>query len=84
MTLRWLASIAPLSGAVAPCDALFVRPTLSAWSSWTPHVESRLLDFQQHYEQIATPFEWKFTKNDLNALLERIVAPPQRRPALAA
>ena len=37
-------------------------------------VESRLLDFQQHYEQIATPFEWKFTKNDLNALLERIAA----------
>ena len=23
-------------------------------------VESRLLDFQQYYEQIATPFEWKF------------------------
>lgn len=37
-------------------------------------VESRLLDFQQHYEQIATPFEWKFAKNDLNALLERIAA----------
>ena len=37
-------------------------------------VESRLLDFQQHYEQIATPFEWKFTKDDLNALLERIAA----------
>lgn len=35
-------------------------------------VKSRLLDFQQYYEQIATPFEWKFTKNDLNALLERI------------
>jgi hypothetical protein len=34
--------------------------------------ESRLLDFQQHYEQIATPFEWKFTKDDLNALLKRI------------
>ena len=29
---------------------------------------------QQYYEQIATPFEWKFTKNDLNALLERIAA----------
>jgi hypothetical protein len=27
-------------------------------------VESRLLDFQQHYEEIATPFEWRFTKND--------------------
>jgi hypothetical protein len=35
-------------------------------------VEARLLDFQQYYEQIATPFEWKFTNTDLNALLERI------------
>ena len=47
-------------------------------------VESRLLDFQQHYEQIATPFEWKFTKNDLNALLERIAAHDNADPALAA
>ncbi len=46
--------------------------------------ESRLLDFQQHYEQIATPFEWKFTKNDLNALLERIAAHDNADPALAA
>ena len=37
-------------------------------------VQARLLDFQQSYEQIATPFEWKFTKDDLNALLERIAA----------
>ena len=37
-------------------------------------VETRLLDFQQYYEQIATPYEWKFTKDDLNALLERIAA----------
>ena len=37
-------------------------------------VEARLLDFQQYYEQIATPFEWKFTRDDLNALLERIAA----------
>ena len=37
-------------------------------------VESPLLAFQQHYEQIATPFEWKFTKDDLNALLERVAA----------
>jgi hypothetical protein len=37
-------------------------------------VEARLLDFQQYYEQIATPFEWKFTKDDLNDLLERIAA----------
>ena len=37
-------------------------------------VEARLGDFQQYYEQIATPFEWKFTKDDLNALPERIAA----------
>jgi hypothetical protein len=37
-------------------------------------VEARLLDFQQYYGQIAAPFEWKFTKKDLNALLERIAA----------
>jgi len=37
-------------------------------------VESSLLGFQQYYERIATPFEWKFTKNDLNALLKRIAA----------
>jgi hypothetical protein len=43
-----------------------------------------MLDFQHHYEQIATPFEWKFTKNDLNALLERIAAHDNTDPALAA
>ena len=37
-------------------------------------VAPRLLDFQQYYEQIATPFEWKFTKDDLNALVEHIAA----------
>ena len=37
-------------------------------------VETRLLDFQQYYQQIATPFEWKFTKADLNELLERVTA----------
>jgi hypothetical protein len=47
-------------------------------------VESRLLDFQQHYEQIATPFEWKFTKKDLNALLERIAAHNEADRTLAA
>ena len=35
-------------------------------------VEERLLRFQEHYEQIATPFEWKFTRADLDALLKRL------------
>jgi hypothetical protein len=34
-------------------------------------VATRLLAFQHHYEQIATPFEWKFTRADLHALLQR-------------
>jgi hypothetical protein len=32
-------------------------------------VVARLLAFQDYYEQIATPFEWKFTTEDLQALL---------------
>ena len=34
--------------------------------------EQRLLDFQRHYEKIATPFEWKFTRDDLQRLLARL------------
>ena len=42
-------------------------------------VEDALLGFQSHYEAIAEPFEWKFTKDDLKNLLEkanRIMAHP--------
>ena len=46
-------------------------------------MESGLLAFQDHYQQIATPFEWKFTKSDLTLLLKRLVAHEQA-PALAA
>jgi len=34
--------------------------------------EQRLLDFQRHYEKIATPFEWRFTRDDLARLLARL------------
>ena len=47
-------------------------------------VVDRHVDCEQHYEQIATPFEWKFTKYDLNALLERIAAHDNADPTLAA
>ena len=47
-------------------------------------VEARLLAFQQHYEQLATPFEWKFTKDDLNTLLKRITVHDDANLALAA
>jgi len=35
-------------------------------------VEQRLLDFQNRYEQIAKPFKWKFTKDDLNRILSKL------------
>ena len=35
-------------------------------------VEQRLYAFARHYEQIAHPFKWKFTRADLNQLLARL------------
>ena len=42
-------------------------------------LEQRLLAFGRRYEQIAAPFEWKFTRADLDRLLHR--ARPARRPS---
>ena len=38
-------------------------------------LEERIFGFQKHYEAIATPFEWKFTKRDLQDLLAKTQAP---------
>jgi hypothetical protein len=38
----------------------------------------RLLAFQHFYEQIAKPFEWKFTRADLHELMQKYLA---RRPS---
>ncbi|MBI1876507.1 MAG: hypothetical protein HYS05_21810 [Acidobacteria bacterium] len=35
-------------------------------------VEERLLAFQPYYESIATPFEWRFTKDDLAGLMRKL------------
>lgn len=35
-------------------------------------LEERLLQFQSHYEQIARPFEWRFTKEDLRRILDKL------------
>ena len=37
-------------------------------------LRQRLMGFQKHYERIAKPFEWKFSRGDLNALLDRFKA----------
>jgi hypothetical protein len=39
-------------------------------------LERTLLAFARHYEHIAQPFEWKFTRNDLRTLLDRLEQPP--------
>lgn len=39
-------------------------------------VEERLLGFQHYYESIATPFEWKFTRDDLAELLNKLDSAP--------
>jgi DDE superfamily endonuclease len=45
--------------------------------------EAGLLAFQDYYQQIATPFEWKFTTSDLDLLLKRLGA-HQPAPVIAA
>ena len=32
----------------------------------------RILDFQRHYQRIARPFDWRFTRKDLAALLRKL------------
>jgi hypothetical protein len=44
-------------------------------------LQERLLLFQGHYNTIAKPFEWKFTRRDLHDLLARVDSP---RPSLKA
>ena len=35
----------------------------------------RLLRFERHYEVVAKPFQWKFTRDDLNKLVHRLKTP---------
>lgn len=38
-------------------------------------LRQRLLAFQNHYEVVAKPFEWRFTRNKLKELLDRLGLP---------
>ncbi len=38
-------------------------------------IKDRLLKFQKHYECVATPFEWKFTRKDLANLMHKLSNP---------
>lgn len=38
-------------------------------------LKNRLLKFQEHYENVANPFEWKFTRKDLANLMQKLSNP---------
>jgi hypothetical protein len=44
----------------------------------------RLYAFERHYESIAKPFQWKFTRNDLTNLLEKLRAKEPLNQAFSA
>jgi DDE superfamily endonuclease len=44
-------------------------------------VAQRLLGFQRRYEQTAVPFDWRFTRADLDDLLRRLDQKEQRTNA---
>ena len=35
-------------------------------------LKERLLRFQQHYQRVARPFEWRFTRRDLSKLPRKL------------
>ena len=45
-----------------------------------PTLQTNIMDFQQRYESIAKPFQWKFTRADLNRVLTQLAtyAGPQK------
>jgi DDE superfamily endonuclease len=47
-------------------------------------LEQELLAFGRRYEEIAKPFEWKFTRRDLNRVLDRLDQTSQPAPAQQA
>jgi hypothetical protein len=44
-------------------------------------VEARLLGFQRRYQQTAVPFDWRYTRTDLDRLLRRLDARQQHATA---
>ena len=43
-------------------------------------VEARLLAFQRRYQQTAVPFDWRYTRSDLDQLLRRLAEHEQLGP----
>jgi hypothetical protein len=43
-------------------------------------LQQQLLTFGRRYQQIAAPFQWKFTRADLDRLAQRLDQPPAKQP----
>ena len=50
----------------------------------TDEIRSRLAQFEIRYNAVARPYNWRFTRTDLHALLDRLAAHEQARHDLAA
>ncbi len=46
-------------------------------------IAARILGFQEHYQQVARPFQWKFTRQDLRRLMARSSSRPHSFQAAA-
>ncbi len=44
-------------------------------------LEQRLLSFEDRYNATASPFDWRYAKDDLHAYLERLAAHEPLNPA---
>jgi hypothetical protein len=42
-------------------------------------VAQRLKEFERHYERVAKPFEWKFTREDLSRMLRKLREDDEQR-----
>ena len=49
-----------------------------------PEVEERLLGFQERFQEVAKPFDWKFTRDDLISLCKKMSLPQTTSEELCA
>ena len=42
----------------------------------TERLEATILAFQERYSAVATPFAWRFTRDDLHRLLGKVASAP--------
>ena len=76
LTLVHLPTHASWLNQIEICFSILQRKALTpAHFSSRDEVAERILGFQEHYQQLASPFEWRFTRSDLNRLLARSPAP---------